>query len=251
MTITSTTRGGICRIAFDRPEAGQTYDDETIADLAMAIEAAAAEPTVRALVITGADRNFLAGPDPSDLGRTDRGPGAEARIGRHMGLLHLVDTCQKPVVARIDGVAGGLGVGLAAAADLAVAAEEAEFVVQDVRHGVIPTAVAPWLLRAVGTRQATRLLLTGDRIRASEARAMGLVHETAPRATLDTAVDRFLVGLLKAAPGTIAATKELIAHVGEPLDVEVMETAGRLGLALQARATGEADGTAAPRPAYA
>jgi methylglutaconyl-CoA hydratase len=138
-------------------------------------------------------------------------------------------------VARIEGAVVGLAVGLVAAVDVAIAADEGEFAVPDVRHGLLPAAIVPYVVRAVGAREARRLLLTGDRIKAADARAAGLVHEVVARGHLDTAVDRTLISLVKGGPAALAAVKQAVAVAADrPLDVSLLDDMARLAMELRA-----------------
>jgi methylglutaconyl-CoA hydratase len=131
------------------------------------------------------------------------------------------------VIARVHGNAFGGGVGLAAACDLVVAAEDASFMLSEVRLGLVAATISPHLVRAMGGRQAARFMLTGEKLEAPEAKAVGLVHEIAPRDSIDREVDRLVQHLLEASPAALAATKRLLADVVEaPIDdVLLAETA--------------------------
>jgi methylglutaconyl-CoA hydratase len=230
VTVTSESRGGACRITLNRPDDGNAFDGTLIRDLTEAIAAAGADPAVRAVVLTGAGRHFSIGADPAALAAlAGQGPAERERdMQAAMRLLRVFDRCPKPTVVRVEGSAVGLAVGLVAAADVAIAADDAEFAVPDVRYGLLPAAVAPYVVRAVGAREARRLLLTGDRFKAAEARAAGLVHEAVARAVLDAAVDRTLISLVKGGPEALAATKLAVAlSADRPLDVDLLDAVAR------------------------
>jgi methylglutaconyl-CoA hydratase len=211
--ISSETRGGICRIAIGVPTTDDAEDGDWAQDLIDRLSSAAADPAVRAVVLTGSGRHFS--PVPDVLGDARPGGDDGATTGGEDGtaarLLKTFDELPKPTVVRVEGVAAGLAVGLVACADVAIAADDAEFAVTDVRHGRVPDAVTPFLVRAIGPHQARRWLLTGDRFKASEARMAGLVHDVAPRGMLDASIDRTVISLAKGAIEAIAATKALIA----------------------------------------
>jgi methylglutaconyl-CoA hydratase len=130
-------------------------------------------------------------------------------------MLHRVYTYPKPVVARVHGPAFAGGMGLAAACDLVVAAEEAEFCLPEVRIGLVPAMISPYVVRALGERQAQRYALTGERIPAPEAQRIGFVHECVPMAELDARVERFAAQLALAGPQALARSKKLLARIGK------------------------------------
>jgi methylglutaconyl-CoA hydratase len=225
MTIRRETRVGTCRILLDRPDCGNAYDAEMIDALADAIRVAEEDPAVRVIVVAGSGRHLSTGPSAAFLAAMDAGglPARIAEADRAMRLLSRFDTCAKVTVVRVEGAAVGLIAGLVAAADVAIAADDAEFAVPDVRHGHLPAAVAPWFVRAMGLREARRLLLTGDRMRAHDARAASLVHEVVPRTALDAAVDRAVISLTKGDAGALDATKTLLSAAEGPISATMLE----------------------------
>jgi len=131
--------------------------------------------------------------------------------------LAAIRECPKPVVARVHGAALGGGAGLVAAADIAVAAEDTRFAFSEVRMGLIPAVISPFVIEKIGPGAARELFLTGERFDAARAREIGLVHRVVPADGLDEAVARYVESLLAGAPGAQAAAKRLIAHVsGRP-----------------------------------
>jgi methylglutaconyl-CoA hydratase len=132
---------------------------------------------------------------------------------RFAAMLARIDGCPKPTVARIQGAALGGGVGLACACDLAIAAQDASFAVSEARFGILPAVIGPYLVNAVGPRQARRLALSAERIGAAEAQAIGLVHRAVPAAELDTAVDAALQSLLAGGPQAQREIKALYAQL--------------------------------------
>ncbi|HEY3123257.1 MAG TPA: enoyl-CoA hydratase-related protein, partial [Thermoanaerobaculia bacterium] len=124
-----------------------------------------------------------------------------------------IDECAKPVVAVVQGAAIGGGVGLVAASDIVLAAEDAVFSLAEVKLGILPSVISPYVLRAIGPREARRWFLTGERFKAAEARRIGLVHEVVPAAELGVAGDRMIEGLLTSGPEAVRAAKRLIEEV--------------------------------------
>jgi methylglutaconyl-CoA hydratase len=145
----------------------------------------------------------------------------------------------KPTVARVGGAALGGGTGLVACCDIVVASAEATFGTTEVRLGLIPAVIGPYVIAAIGPRHARRLTLTGERISAAEAARIGLAHEVVAADQLDRAVERIVGDLLKGGPGAIAAAKRLIRDLGgRPIEPSLIDATAQRIAAL--RATGEA-----------
>ena len=232
---------GVARITMNRPERFNAFDEAMIAELTAAFEACAADPTVRVLLLAGAgEKAFSAGADVRWMRRaaaeTPAWNLADAR--RFAGMLAALAACPKPTVARVHGLALGGGVGLICACDIAIAAPTTQFAVSEARLGILPAVIAPYLVNAVGLRQARRLGLTAGRIGAAEALQMGLVQLVAD--DLDAAVERCVAELLASGPQAQAELKALFAQleVG-PINAEVRElgaqTIARVRLGDEAR----------------
>lgn len=210
-----TLDGPVARVTMVRPERHNAFDEALIDALARAFAELGEAPEVRAIVLAGAGRSFSAGADLDWMRRAaaydEEGNRADAR--RLAAMLKAIDECPRPVVARVQGAALGGGTGLVAACDIAVASERATFGTTEVRFGLAPAVISPFVLRAIGPRQARRLFLTGERIDAARALALGLVHEVVPEAELDTRVAAVVDLLLEGGPEAQAASKELIRLV--------------------------------------
>ena len=159
--------------------------------------------------------------------------------GRFAKLLLRLHSYPKPVIARVHGAAFAGGMGLVAACDLVVASEEAEFCLPEVRIGLVPAMISPYLVRALGEQQARRYMLTGERLSAREAQRLGFVHECVAAAELDACVEKFAAQLAQAGPQALARSKKLLAKVAraEITPKLASETAAALA---EARASGEA-----------
>jgi methylglutaconyl-CoA hydratase len=203
---------GVVTLTLDRPERRNAFDNRLIAALARTLATLAADPGVRALVLTGAGTAFSAGADLDWMRRAaDYGKAENLADARALeAMLASLDAFPRPTVARVNGAAIGGGVGLVAACDIAVAAEGAVFAMSEVRLGLLPAVVAPFVGRAVGERACRRLFLTAERFDAAEARRLGLVHEVVAEAALDRAVAAVLGQLLEGGPEAQAATKALL-----------------------------------------
>jgi methylglutaconyl-CoA hydratase len=196
-----------------------------------------ADAAVRVVVLTGAGRSFSAGADLNWMGRTASYSEAE-NLADARALARLMQTLNelpKPTVARVNGAALGGGTGLVACCDIAIASERAVFGTTEVRLGLIPAVIGPYVLAAVGARHARRLMLTGERISAAEALRLGLVHEVVAPEALDAAVERVAAELLKGGPAALAAAKRLIGDLaGRPLVPDLIDDTARRIAALRA-----------------
>jgi methylglutaconyl-CoA hydratase len=208
-------RDSLLRLTLNRPEVRNAFDEEVIAALTAAAASAATEPGLRAVILAGTGTVFCAGADLAWMSKaiayTQRENLSDAEDLARM--LERLDTLPMPVIGRIQGGALGGGVGLAAVCDIVVAAEDAVFALSEVRLGILPAVVAPYVLRKIGVSAARELFLTGARFTAERAREIGLVHEVVPAAGLDEAVERRIGEIRSAGPGAIAVAKELIREV--------------------------------------
>jgi methylglutaconyl-CoA hydratase len=198
-----------------RPERHNAFDEALVEALARAFEELGRDPAVRVIVLAGEGRSFSAGADLDWMRRAAGYGEAENRAdARNLArMLRAIDECPRPVVARVQGAALGGGTGLVAAADIAIACEGASFGTTEVRLGLLPAVISPFVLRAIGPREARRLFLTGERIAAVRAQAIGLVHEVVAEAELDARVAEIVALLLEGAPEAQAASKELVRLV--------------------------------------
>jgi methylglutaconyl-CoA hydratase len=225
---------GVATLTLNRPEIHNAFDDALIAALTERYRALDADPAVRAVVLAANGASFSAGADLNWMRRMARYTEAEnvADAGRLADLLKRIDRLSKPTVARVQGSAFAGGLGLIAVQDVVIAADHAEFAVTEVRIGLIPAVISPYVVRAIGPREARRLFLTAERFGAAEARRIGLVHEVVPREALDPAVARVLSLLRANSPQAMAASKELVRAVDRPLDDAIIADTVR-GIALQ------------------
>lgn len=215
--------GPILRITLNRPEVRNAFDEEVIASLTAAASHAADDGAIRAVVLAGNGKAFCAGADIAWMAKaiaySRRENLSDAEDLARM--LERLDTLPVPVIGRIQGSALGGGVGLAAVCDIVVAADDAVFALSEVKLGILPAVVAPYVLRKIGISAARELFLTGSRFGAARAKEIGLVHELVPAAELDGAVARRVGEVLSAGPSGIAAAKGLIRDIAgaHPNDV--------------------------------
>lgn len=223
-------RPGVAEVRMNRPAVFNAFDELMIGELAAAFEHLETQPEVRVIVLSSEGRHFSAGADLQWMQRASTASETWNRedAGRFAGMLARIERCARPVVARIQGAALGGGVGLACACDVAVAAEGASFSVSEARFGILPAVIGPYVINAVGKRQARRLALTAARIGAAEALAIGLVQQVVAPDALDAAVDACVADLLSGGPEAQREIKQLFAQleVG-PISPEVIDLTAR------------------------
>jgi methylglutaconyl-CoA hydratase len=240
------TSGSVTALTLDRPEVHNAFDEALIAALTAAFTEAAVDDKVRAVVLRANGKSFSAGADLNWMKRMAAFSEAEnlADAQRLAELLRVIDTCPKPVIARVHGNAFAGAIGLIACCDLAVAVPEVEFAVTEVRLGLIPAVISPYLIRAMGARQARRWFLTAERFSADQALAMNLVHEVVDAGELDACVMHWLDAIQKAGPHALAAAKQLVAAVDVAPDATVIEDTAKRIAAIRASAEGKEGVTA-------
>jgi methylglutaconyl-CoA hydratase len=214
-------RGAVRWLWLNRPEVRNAFNEALVADISAAFADVEASPETRVVVIAGRGPAFCAGADLNWM----RAMAGYSHADNHSDALKVarmfnaVHSCSKPVVGRVHGDAFGGGVGLAAACDVVIALDTMSFVLSEVKIGIVAATISPHVVRALGARQAARYMLTAERFTAKRAYELGLVHEVANSATLDSAVGSVCNSLLAASPAALAATKRLLADVVEaPID---------------------------------
>ncbi|GAA4256599.1 enoyl-CoA hydratase/isomerase family protein [Azospirillum formosense] len=224
--------GGVAAVTMNRADVHNAFNERVIADLTDAFLSLGSNPDVRVILLRGAGKSFSAG---ADLGWMKKmaGYSHDENVQDAMGLatmLRTLDECPKPTIAVVQGPAFGGGVGLVAACDIAISAETASFALTEVRLGLIPAVISPYVVAAMGERACRRYFLTAERFSAAEALRLGLLHQTVPVAELDAAVEVTVRNLLQCGPASQTAAKELIRAVARrPLDdALVRDTAERI-----------------------
>lgn len=221
---------GVARVTMSRAEVFNAFDEAMIAELDATFAALGDDADVRVIVLAGDGKHFSAGADLQWMRRASEATQEwnlqDAR--RFAAMLSRIETCPKPVVARVHGAALGGGVGLVCACDIAIAADDASFAVSEARFGILPAVIGPYVVNAVGKRQAKRLALTTTRIGAAEALAIGLVQQVVPLQALDAAVDAIVKDLLAGGPNAQREIKRLFAQLeAGPISAEVQELTAR------------------------
>ena len=221
---------GIATITLNRPDVHNAFDDALIETLTDAIKKIDGIDDVRAVVLAANGKSFSAGADLRWMQRM-AGYSKEENLEdarRLAALMRALQKLSKPTLARVQGSAFGGGVGLVACCDIVIASENARFALTEVKLGLIPAVISPYLSRAMGERQARRYMLTGERFSAEEAYRLGLVHDVVPESVLDERLKSVLSMLLENGPEAMAAVKTLMDRVaGGPLDDAMIEDTAR------------------------
>jgi len=211
----STSPTGVATLTLNRPEVHNAFDDHLIAELTHKLRDLDHNPSVRAVDLAAQGKSFSAGADLNWMKRVARYSEAEniRDAVALASLMRTLDAMSKPTIARVQGAAFGGGVGLVACCDIAVASTAATFSLSEVRLGLIPAVISPYVIKAIGSRHARRYFLTAERFDAREALRIGLVHSAVEHGELSPSVERIADELLKGGPKAITAAKDLIAHV--------------------------------------
>ena len=219
-------------VTLNRPEVRNAFNATAIAELTNVFDMLGQDASVRAIVLRANGSAFCAGADLQWMqqmaGFSDAENLADATLLAQM--LYAIYRCPKPVVACVQGDCYAGGMGLVAACDIAVAADQVQFCLSEVRLGLIPATISPYVIRAMGENAARRYFLTAERFDAGEALRIGFVHKMVAAAELDNAVNDIADALCKASPHAVREAKRLVREIaGTPLDESVMaDTAQRI-----------------------
>jgi methylglutaconyl-CoA hydratase len=226
------SRAGVATVTMNRPDVHNAFDEALIAELTRVMRSLDDDPAVRVVVLAAHGKSFSAGADLNWMKRMAHyTEGDNLRDALQLAeLMRTIDRLHKPTIARVQGHAFGGGVGLVACCDMAVAAKGATFSLSEVRLGLIPAVISPYVVRAIGERSARRYFLTAERFPAEQAYHLGLVSEVVDPEWLDSSLDSLIDQLLKGGPMAIGAAKDLIRAVaGRPIETAVVEdTAQRI-----------------------
>ncbi len=224
---------GVATVTLNRPDVRNAFDDVLISELTSALKNLDKDESVRALVLAGAGSAFCAGADLNWMKRM-AGYGYEQNLADARalaGMLKTLDRLSKPTVARVHGPAFAGGTGLVAACDIAVGSPEAVFALTEVRIGLSPATISPYVIRAIGERAARRYFLTGERFDAGEAYRLGLLSLLSPPEGLGAALDGVLKHLVQGGPEAHRKIKDLVRAVsrgGPVADALIDDTAQRI-----------------------
>lgn len=202
---------GVAYVTLNRPAVHNAFDETMISDLDAAIDRLDQDDAVRIVVLSSTGRNFCAG---ADIGWMQRAAAQDEATNltdarKFAEMMSRLGDFSKPIVARVQGAAYGGGFGLVCVADIAIAGTEASFAISEAKFGILPAVIGPYVINAVGQRQARRLALTCQPINAPQALALGLVHDVVNATELDAAVERQVVALLANGPCAQREIKKL------------------------------------------
>jgi methylglutaconyl-CoA hydratase len=223
---------GVSTVTLNRPDVRNAFNDEVIAEVTAVFLELGHRPEVRCVVLAASGTAFCAGADLNWMKRMasysrDENLDDATALAR---MLEVIYQCPKPTIAKVQGDVYAGGLGLVAACDIAIAADTAHYCVSEVRIGLIPATISPYLIRAIGARAAHRWFLTAERFGAAQATACGLVHEAVPAGDLDARVAALAHTLVQAGPEAIKACKTLLHDIAgqEMSDSLLQDTAERI-----------------------
>jgi len=231
-TLTVAIDDTVARVTLNRPELRNAFNEQSIAELALAFDELGRNELVRAIVLAANGPAFCAGADLNWMkkmaGYSDSENRADAM--RLADMLRTIYACPKPVVAKVQGDCYAGGMGLVAACDIAVAVDTANFCLSEVKLGLIPATISPYVIKAMGEQAARRYFITAERFDAREAHRIGFVHEIVPAADLDTKVSAIVQALANNSPNAVREAKTLVRDVvGQPVTQALLEdTAQRI-----------------------
>ena len=217
---------GVLRLRLDRPSLHNAFDTTLIATLTQALEEAGADAFVRVVVLEGSGASFSAGADLNWMRGMASASEAENRVDALAlaRLMRTLDELPKPTIARVHGAAFGGGVGLVACCDIAIGVPEAKFGLTESKLGLLPAVISPYVIAAIGARQARRWFATAEIFDAATALQIGLLHQMVAAEQLDAAVQRQVELLLKAGPIATATAKSLVRQVAASSDRDALDT---------------------------
>ena len=210
----NTDSHGIATVTLNREDKHNAFDDAIIAELTAKLKKVDADPAVRVVVLAAAGKTFCAGGDLNwmrSMATFSEKQNLDDAL-KLAELLETLDTLSKPTIARVNGPAYGGGVGLVACCDIAIATPAAKFALTEVRLGLVPAVISPYVIAAIGAHQARRYFLTAEPIEAQQAYDMGLIHEVVTPDILDETIGILVMALLKAGPKALASAKQLVAE---------------------------------------
>ncbi len=210
-------KDNIAQVIFNRPEIHNAFNSTVISEMSQVFYQIAKEDTLRAVVLTGAGKSFCAGADLNWM-KSVKEQGYETNLNESNSLADLfyqIYTCKLPVIGRINGAAIGGGTGFVALCDIAIAAKSAVFSFSEVKIGLVPACIGPYVIKKMGEGRARELFITGERMTAERALQVGLVNKVVDDAMLDSSVKELLDAILSSGPNAVAMAKKLINEVPE------------------------------------
>lgn len=229
-TIRIRKKENVAQVILHRPEVHNAFNARMIAELSGAFKSLGREESIRVVVLTGEGESFCAGADLNWLREIIR-YSFEQNLEESLQLARLLNeihTFPKPTIAMVNGTAIGGGIGFLSSCDLAIASEEARFGLSEVKIGLVPAAISPFVIRKIGENKAREYFLTGKRITASKALEIGLVNEVVPRGQLEKKLEETVSFLLTSGPEALARCKELLSRIPTMTAEEAMEYTARM-----------------------
>ncbi len=226
MTTLKIETGALARVTLNRPDVRNAFNDDVIAEITQAFTQLGADPQVRAIVLAAEGAAFCAGADLNWMRRMADYTPAEnlADAAKMAEMMRVIYACPKPTVARIQGDVYAGGIGLVACCDMAVSVASAKFCLSEVKLGLYPATISPYVVRAMGARAAHRYFLTAERFSAQEALRIGFVHEVVNAAELDAKVSELSQALLSVGPNAVRQCKALLQDVaGREIEAALIE----------------------------
>ena len=215
-TLEVVQQGPVRHVRLNRPDVRNAFNGVVVDELHAAFRAVDDDAATRVVVLSGNGKSFSAGADLAWMQQqSDLPPAQNRRSAEHMARMFLaIARCRKPVIGRMHGHALGGGTGLTAAVDIAIASADCVFGLTEVKLGIVPAVISPFVMQKIGPGRARTLFLTGQRFDGAEAQRIGLVHSAVAASELDAAVQKVTAELLSAGPAAVASAKELIRAVG-------------------------------------
>jgi methylglutaconyl-CoA hydratase len=220
----------VARVALNRPEVRNAFNEVMIEELIEVIDKVEKDKSIRVMVLTGKGKAFCAGADLNWMKKM-KGFTYDENYADALALAELMYklyNLPKPTIARVNGASIGGSNGLVAACDIAIASHRAEFSLSEVKIGLVPACIGPYLLRRIGEKACRELFLTGERISADQARDIGLVNEVATHVNLDRRVDEKVANLLTSGPHALAVSKDLLSKISSMSLSEAKEYTARV-----------------------
>jgi methylglutaconyl-CoA hydratase len=234
--------GHLATVILNRPEVRNAFNETTIAEITQAFHALGQDDRVRAIVLAARGPAFCAGADLNWMKKmADYTPDENRADAAQLAtMLRTIYTCPKPVVAKVQGDCYAGGMGLVAACDIAVGVDEANFCLSEVKLGLIPATISPYVIKAIGENAARRYFLTAERFSAAEAKRIGFVHEVVAADALDGSVAALVKALVSNSPNAVRQAKQLVHDVGgmpltEDLIAETVEGIARIRASAEGR----------------
>lgn len=231
-TLLVTIADKVATVTLNRPELRNAFNEQAIAELALAFDALGRNEAVRAIVLAANGPSFCAGADLNWMKKM-AGYSHDENLADAMRLADMLRTiylCPKPTVARVQGDCYAGGMGLVAACDIVIASDNAGFCLSEVKLGLIPATISPYVIKAMGEQAARRYFLTAERFDAAEARRIGFAHDVVAPEALDATVAGIVKALVNNSPNAVRQAKTLVREVvGQPVDDALLaDTAGRI-----------------------